>query len=111
MLDQEAAGAIPHGSEPPEVTAMVIVRAKLGDIGGPGRSSMSVVLDSGEIHHFFALHDGVHHSWTARFKGDYDAALLYELRRPNAEIVNPELTNLWVVDGGISGDDPAVLAS
>jgi hypothetical protein len=83
----------------------------MGDGGGSGRTSMSLIFDSGEIHHFFALRDGVHHSWTGRFRDHYDAALQYELRRPNAEVVSHELGNLWVVEGAVAADEQAVLAS
>ena len=46
--------------------------------------SMSLVLDNGDIHHFFALHDGVHHSSTRKFRGNYRAAVCRELARPGS---------------------------
>jgi hypothetical protein len=71
---------------------------------------MSLVLDSGEIHHFFALHDGVHHSWTGRFRGRFDDALRYELRRPHAEIVDLAHANLRFLDP-LAGEPTEALAS
>lgn len=48
---------------------------------------MSVVLDNGDTHLFFPFPDGVHHSFTRRFRGQYEDAVANELRRPHAEIV------------------------
>ena len=67
---------------------MVIIQARMGPGGDQhGRVSMSIVLDNGDIHHFFALSDGVHHSSTHRFRGSASAAVHRELSRPCAEVV------------------------
>ncbi len=87
---------------------MVLVRAKLCDGRGSGRTSMSLIMENGEIHHFFALHDGVHHSTTGRFRGRFDDAVAYELRRPNAEVVNHELVGLWLLEGPAESEAPAL---
>jgi hypothetical protein len=66
---------------------MIVIRAPMASGDPHSRHSMSVVLDDGEIHHFYALSDGVHHSSTRRFRGRYDAAVNRELARPHAEVV------------------------
>jgi hypothetical protein len=66
---------------------MVVIQARMGGCEPSSRYSMSIVLDDGEIHHFFALADGVHHSSTRRFRGRYEAAINRELARPNAEVI------------------------
>ena len=66
---------------------MIIIRARVHARQGFGRHSMSMVFDNGDIHHFFALQDGVHHSYTRRFRGHYQAAINRELTRHNAEVL------------------------
>ena len=66
---------------------MMIIRARVDTRKGFGRHSMSMVFDNGDIHHFFALHDGVHHSYTRQFRGRYPSAINRELTRPNAEVL------------------------
>lgn len=90
---------------------MVVVKAKMGHGPVRSRESMSLILDNGDIHHFFALHDGVHHSWTRRYRGRYDDALQSELRRPNAAVVSHELGSLRLVDGSEDRDSAEALAS
>ena len=71
---------------------------------------MSLVLDNGDIHHFFALHDGVHHASTPRFRGRYDAAVRWELRRPNAHVVGEEAGGLRLIDSFTGPGEPEALA-
>lgn len=74
--------------------SMVIIEAHLSAMGAhgtnapAGRRSMSLVLDNGDIHHFFSLSDGVHYSSTRRFRGRYRAAVSRELARPHAMVVD-----------------------
>ncbi|MHB8577234.1 MAG: hypothetical protein ACYDCQ_18130 [Dehalococcoidia bacterium] len=72
---------------------MVIIQARLGGHRSGhsgGRASMSIVLDNGDIHHFFALPDGVHHSKTHQYRGSYRAAVKRELARPGAVVLSDE---------------------
>ena len=66
---------------------MMIIRARVDTRKGFGPHSMSMVFDNGDIHHFFALHDGVHHSYTRQFRGRYRSAINRELTRPDAEVL------------------------
>ncbi len=65
---------------------MVIIRGTLLDANGVARFTMSLVLNNGEIHHFYPLSDGVHYSHTSYYRGRYQDAVASELQRPNAEI-------------------------
>ncbi|MSQ61645.1 MAG: hypothetical protein EXR43_03575 [Dehalococcoidia bacterium] len=65
---------------------MVIVRSSLPNPSGVPHNSMSVVLDNGDTQIFFPFPDGVHHSFTRRFRGQYEEAVANKLRRPHAEI-------------------------
>ena len=49
--------------------------------------TVSLVLDSGDIYHFFALSDGVHWAHSSQFKGNYLRAVKEEMKRANAKIV------------------------
>ena len=49
--------------------------------------TISLVLDSGDVYHLFALSDGVHWSHSSQFKGNYLRAVKEEMRRSNAKII------------------------
>ncbi len=66
---------------------MVVIRSTLVDGGGVTRDTMAVVMDSGDVHYFFPLPDGVHYSYTLRYRGRYDEAVASELERANAEVI------------------------
>lgn len=78
----------PSTDQRDEETAMMLIRARMCNPRSNERYSMSIVLDDGEIHHFYALSDGVHYASTGRFHGQYDAAIRHELSRPDAEILS-----------------------
>jgi len=77
---------------------MVVIQARMNNSRLNGRLSMSIVLDNGDIHHFFALNDGVHHSSTRRFRGSYGTAVESELARPGARVVAEGVTGLAYFD-------------
>ncbi|MPZ22155.1 MAG: hypothetical protein GEU28_01105 [Dehalococcoidia bacterium] len=55
--------------------------------GGARLSGMSLVLENGDVHHFYAVHDGIHHSYNAELRGHYERALAREMSRPGARVV------------------------
>ena len=48
---------------------------------------MSLVLENGDVHHFYSFVGGVHHSFTYDLRGRYEQAISRELARPGAQIV------------------------
>lgn len=65
---------------------MLVIRWTHRGEDGTARAGVSLVLDNGDVHHFFALSDGVHHSYTTRYRGRYDQAVAAELQRPGAHV-------------------------
>lgn len=56
--------------------------------GGQARlSGMSLVVENGDVHHFYAVDGGIHHSYNTELRGRFEQALSRELSRPSAEIV------------------------
>jgi hypothetical protein len=66
---------------------VVIIEAILTASRGQGLKTSSILLPNGDVHHFFPLSDGVHHSFSRRFRGRFDEAMAFELSRPGATIV------------------------
>ena len=79
--------------------SVIIIRSSLVDASGVPHYTMSLVMDNGDTHHFFPLNDGVHYSYTLRYRGNYDEAVAHELHRPHAEIVRQ-----WTGEGPENGD-------
>jgi hypothetical protein len=55
--------------------------------GGAGLSGMSLILENGDVHHFYAAGGRVHHSYSTEFRGRYERAVSRELSRPGAQVV------------------------
>jgi hypothetical protein len=67
---------------------LLIVRWLLQEPGGETNlSCMSLVLENGDVHHFYSLAGSIHHSYNRELRGRYEHALSRELARPGAEIV------------------------
>ena len=67
---------------------MVIISWSLPQSGvETGLSCMSLILENGDVHHFYSLAGGVHHSFTYDLRGRYEQAISRELARPSAQIV------------------------
>lgn len=67
---------------------MLIIRWLLQAPDGDGNlSGMSLVLENGDVHHFYSLSGGVHHSYNTDLRGRYQQAVSRELSRPGAQIV------------------------
>ena len=85
------------GSVDPGQTLML--RATLDTPAGVTKTTYSMVLPNGDVHPFFPLHDGVHHSFSRRFRGRFDRALDTELSRPGAEVIG-KFTDVTAVQDG-----------
>jgi hypothetical protein len=48
---------------------------------------MSLILENGDVHHFYAAGGRVHHSYSTEFRGRYERAVSRELSRPGAQVV------------------------
>jgi hypothetical protein len=50
-------------------------------------NGMSLVLENGDVHHFYAVDGSIHHTYNSELRGRYAQAVSRELARPKAEIV------------------------
>ncbi|MEX2236281.1 MAG: hypothetical protein WEB00_01910 [Dehalococcoidia bacterium] len=57
------------------------------DGGGARLSGMSLILENGDVHHFYAVDGDIHHSYNTELRGRYEHAVNREMARPGAEIV------------------------
>ncbi len=64
----------------------VLVTSLLETANGFAKTTYSFVLPNGDIHHFYSLTDGVHHSYSRKYRGSFERALGAELERPGARI-------------------------
>lgn len=64
----------------------VLVTSLLETANGFAKTTYSFVLPNGDIHHFYSLTDGVHHSYSRKFRGSFERAINAELERPGAKI-------------------------
>lgn len=64
----------------------VLVTSLLETANGFARTTYSFVLPNGDIHHFYSLTDGVHHSYSRKYRGSFEQAISAELERPGARI-------------------------
>jgi hypothetical protein len=55
--------------------------------------ALSLVLDNGDIYHFYCQPQGVHWTSTSRYRGKYEEAVRRELRRSGARAVAEEKPN------------------
>ena len=84
MNDQTAE---PNHEETSPEGSVTLVQFHLETAGGGRQQVLSFILSNGDVHRFYALSDGVHHSDNRRHHGDCAAALAAELRRPSAIIL------------------------
>jgi hypothetical protein len=89
---------------------MVVIEARMNAGRDASRLSMSIVLDNGDIHHFFSLHDGVHHSTTQRYRGRYEEAVACELSRRSARVVDGDASALLYVCTARAAPEPRAAA-
>ena len=52
--------------------------------------ALSLVLDNGDIYHFYCLSQGIHWVRTSRYRGRYEEAVRRELGRSGAKVVAEE---------------------
>ena len=67
---------------------MLIVRWLLqAPQGTTDLSGMSLILENGDVHHFYSAGGSIHHSYITELRGRYEQAVGRELSRPGAQIV------------------------
>lgn len=50
-------------------------------------SGMSLILENGDVHHFYSVDGSLHHSYNTEMRGRYEHALNREMSRPGAQII------------------------
>jgi hypothetical protein len=68
---------------------LLIVRWVLDapDSNGVRMSGMSLILENGDVHRFYAVGGDIQHTHTTEFRGRYEHAISREMSRPGAQIV------------------------
>lgn len=85
-MSNQADTSPPGDNRAPEAP-VTVVRFQLQAADGRQQTALSLILSNGDIHHFYCLSDGVHHSYNRRYRSNYAAALAAELSRPGASVV------------------------